>query len=85
MTEQELKEAAKRYARYKDNYYGPIDANEVTEDFIAGAKWAIEEYKNKNDKSWDDIIDDFIDEFPCLLPIELVNWLNKNYYPNKKL
>lgn len=39
----------------------------------------------KVENDWEEILFDFIDEYPCILPNELFEWLEKNYeIPRKK-
>lgn len=37
-----------------------------------------------NENDWEEILFDFIDEHPCMLPHELFEWLEKNYEVPKK-
>lgn len=36
------------------------------------------------ENDWEEILFDFIDEYPCILPHELFEWLEKNYEVPKK-
>jgi hypothetical protein len=46
-------------------------------------KFILEHKQIKND--WEEILFDFIDFYPCILPHELFEWLEENYeIPKKK-
>jgi len=51
-----------------------------------GLKKFILEHKKKQLKNdWEEILFDFIDFYPCILPNELFEWLEENYeIPKKK-
>jgi len=51
-----------------------------------GIKQFISEHKQKQlENDWEEILFDFIDFYPCILPNELFEWLEENYeIPKKK-
>jgi len=51
-----------------------------------GVKQFISEHKQKQlENDWEEILFDFIDFYPCILPNELFEWLEENYeIPKKK-
>ena len=50
-----------------------------------GLKKFISEHKKKQlENNWEEILFDFIDFYPCILPHELFEWLAENYEIPKK-
>ena len=48
-------------------------------------KFILEHKKKQLENDWEEILFDFIDFYPCILPHELFEWLAENYeIPKKK-
>ena len=48
-------------------------------------KFILEHKKKQLENDWEEILFDFIDFYPCILPHELFEWLEENYeIPKKK-
>lgn len=73
----------------EDEYQKPtqttIDIKLISDSVLDKKEIKVEDVFNDEENDWEEILFDFIDFYPCILPHELFEWLEENYeIPKKK-